>query len=76
MSKVYNLTYDQLNSIHKEAYNPMTEKYYFRDDGTGNVHVQALGGDYVFGVDEFTKFHPEIDMSGIPKIEFVPQELE
>ena len=45
--KVYDLTYNQLNSIHKEIFNT-TGKYYFRDDGIGDVHLQALGGDYVF----------------------------
>ena len=76
--KVFKLTYEELNALHLA-----TDHAFFKcgeedESGHDNVVPTILkqGEFYIYGVDKFTKKYPDVDVSELTVIDFVPEEVE
>lgn len=76
--KVFELTYDQLQELHIA-----TDHKFFKcgeKDKNGNDQViptiTQRGDKYLYGVERFTRKYPDVDISGLTQIEFVPNDIE
>jgi hypothetical protein len=66
---VFELTPEDIQYLHDA-----TDHSYFKDDGEGNFVAGSLGGAHIFGVDKFVAKFPDVDISGLTQIEYVPEE--
>lgn len=71
--KVFELDIDQLQDLHDQ-----TECGFFKCDDDHKVipTMTSREDKYLYGVDRFVSKYPEIDISGLKQIEFVPEEIE
>ena len=69
---VLKMTFEQLDSLHQQ-----TECGFFKHNPeTGKANTPTIQQDsegfYIYGLGKFTSKYPNIDISGIPQIEYVP----
>ena len=72
--KVFELTYDELQYLHLAS-----DHSFFKcgeeDDKGHDLVVPTMtkrGDKYLYGVTKFTQRFPDVDISGLTQIEFVP----